>query len=54
MLRGIAITVALILAKGNTKVKAENETDFVLYSTDATHILHVWITPLAGSKMRWS
>ena len=54
MLRGIAISVALILAKGNSKVNSENDTDFVLYRTDATHILHLWITLLAGSKMRWS
>ena len=54
MLRGIATSVALILAKGSSKVNSENNTDIVLYSTDATHILHVWITLLAGSKMRWS
>ena len=52
MLRGIAISVALILAKESSKVKSENDTDFVLYSTDATHILHVWITLLAGTFAR--
>ena len=52
MLRGIAISVARILAKGSSKVKSENDTDFVLYSTDATHLLHVWTTILAGTFAR--